>query len=261
MNTILIVIALAIIVGIAYYFLIREKVVPAVPVPEIIRDTIPATPPPVPHSMPEEEEITLTPMANFQIAYNIVADHEAGYQRLPQDRGNYNSLRQLVGTNWGINAQVYERHLGRPPSESDMRAMPKSTAISIFKQLYWDRIAGDQLPDQQVANIFLDGIINHGQGVRLMQEVLGVTPDNRYGPNTHAALISAPPRAVHDAYKNRRRQYYHHIVANDSSQNVFLRGWLRRIDSFVYVEGMPTTSGGNVLATVTIAALTYILLS
>jgi lysozyme family protein len=225
---------------------------------DIVQDTIAAEPPPIPFDpIPDQEENTL-PMANFNTAYQIVRGHEAGFQIFPQDRGNRNSLGQLVGTNWGINAQVYETYLGRPPSEQDMRDMPRTTAVAIFKELYWDRIYGDTIPDQQLANIFLDGVINHGQGVRLMQEVLGVAQDNRYGPASHAALLAGNPRNLHNAYKARRRSYYHQLVANDASQRVFLNGWLTRIDSFHYIG---TPDGGNVMAGVSLAIITYLFLS
>jgi lysozyme family protein len=227
-------------------------------VPAIVLDTIAAEPPLEPiEIIPEEPKPE--PMADFKIAYGIVRYHEAGYQKLPQDKGNRNSLGQLVGTNWGINAQVYETYLGRPPSENDMRSMPRTTAEKIFKRLYWDRIYGDTIPDQQLANIFLDGIVNHGQGVRLMQEVLGVFRDNRYGPLTHAALLAGNPRTIFNAYKSRRRKYYHQLVAADLTQRVFLNGWINRIESFHY-EGSPN-SGSNVLAGVALAIITYFYLS
>jgi lysozyme family protein len=136
--------------------------------------------------------------------------------------------------------------------------MLPSTAKAIFKRLYWDRIYGDTIPDQQLANIFLDGVINHGQGVRLMQEVVGVRQDNRYGPDSHAALLAGNPRNLHNAYKARRRSYYHRLVANDASQRVFLNGWLRRIDSFHYVG---TPGSPNVMAGVSLAIITYLFLS
>jgi len=89
----------------------------AEPVQEMVLDTIAAEPPPIPFDpIPEEEENTL-PMANFNIAYEIVRGHERGFQIFPQDRGNRNSLGQLVGTNWGINAQVYETYLGSSSTE------------------------------------------------------------------------------------------------------------------------------------------------
>jgi hypothetical protein len=44
-------------------------------------------------------------------------------------------------------------------------------------------------------------------------------------------------------------------VAADSSQRVFLNGWLSRIDSFHY-DGSPN-AGGNLLAGVALAIIAY----
>ena len=114
-------------------------------------------------------------MAVFQIAYNIVAAHEGGFQIHPNDTGNYNSLSQLVGTNWGISAGVYEDWIGYPPTKTDMQQMTKSEAGQIYKVQYWDTIKGDQILNQALANIIFDGRVNHGYtGVKLLQEVLNI---------------------------------------------------------------------------------------
>src|SRR5690606_6583861 len=117
-------------------------------------------------------------MASFSVAYPVVARAEGGYQNHPNDSGNYNSLGQLVGTNWGISAPVYESWIGHPPSSADMKAITKETAMSILKAKFWNTIKGDQIVDQDVATIFLDGHVNHGRtGIKLMQQVLGITAD------------------------------------------------------------------------------------
>uniref|UniRef100_UPI001F2088F0 glycosyl hydrolase 108 family protein n=1 Tax=Tenacibaculum piscium TaxID=1458515 RepID=UPI001F2088F0 len=60
-------------------------------------------------------------MANYQTFQKKIQRAEGGYQILKTDSGNYNSLKQLVGTNFGVSAKVYERNIGRPPSIADMK--------------------------------------------------------------------------------------------------------------------------------------------
>ncbi len=218
---------------------------------EALRDTFvhqpapPAVPIPAPASAPENPSL----MAQFQTAYDIVRRHEGGFQKMPEDSGNYNSRGQLVGTNWGINAQVYENYLKRPPTEQDMRAMPRPTALVIFKQLYWDRIKGDEIRDQQVANILFDGHVNHGRwGIQMMQGVLGLTRDGIVGPMTLSAINRANPFTLFNAYKKARIAGYHDLVRRRPKDQRFLKGWLIRINSFVYRGGglmLPTGSGGQ----------------
>lgn len=171
-------------------------------------------------------------MADFNEAYELVARWEGGYQANPNDPGNYNSKGQLVGTNFGVSAKKYEGLIGRPPTKAEMLEMPKWRAKEAFRLDEWAKIKGDQIPWQPVANILFDGVVNHGRGVKLLQEVLGIKADNIFGPQTLAAVLASDPQQLYNAYRERRRQYYQSLVNNDPKLSVFLKGWLRRIDSF-----------------------------
>lgn len=172
-------------------------------------------------------------MASFAPAYALVAEAEGGYQNHPNDTGNYNSRRELVGTNWGISAPVYEDWIGRPPTAAEMRAMSATEARSIYKARFWDDILGDHIQSQDVANIFFDGRVNHGRtGVRLMQRVLGVAQDGIVGLITLQALNRANPVQVFEQYKEARRAFYHQLVNNNQDYRVFLQGWLNRLANF-----------------------------
>ena len=191
-------------------------------------------------------------MANFDIAYNIVIGHEGGYQDSPNDiNGNYNSLGQLVGTNFGISAPVYESFLGYPPTKSDMQNMSIDTAKAIYKTRFWDDIKGDQINSQQVANIFFDGRVNHGRtGTKIMQRILGVADDGVVGPITLNAINTANPQWLFNQYKAEREAFYNYLVDNNAGFSVFLNGWLNRINSFNYVA-----TGGSALAAILLLIL------
>lgn len=211
--------------------------------------TAPA-PPPVPIIAPASAPQIPEVMASFETAYAIVRAHEGGYQNNPNDTGNKNSSGQLVGTNWGINARVYEKHIGRPPTQADMIDMPRSVAVAIYKIEFWDKIKGDEIADQQVANIFFDGHVNHGSwGIYLMQSVLGIATDYIVGPQTIAAINRAKPAALFEAYKQKRIWAYHDLVRRRPSDQGFLRGWMIRINSFKYQP----SGGGAALATLAVA--------
>lgn len=188
-------------------------------------------------------------MANFHLAYNLVLDHEGGYQNNPNDSGNYNSLGQLVGTNWGISAPVYESFLGYPPSKFDVQNMSLNEAKAIYKERFWDDILGDQIRDQQVANIFFDGRVNHGRtGVKIMQRILGVADDGVVGSLTLNEINYANPRWLFESYQEERRDFYYWLVENNGSLQVFLNGWLNRIDSFQYTGENASIGIGSGLA-------------
>lgn len=184
-------------------------------------------------------------MADFKTAMTIVARWEGGYQAHKNDRGNYNSKRELVGTNWGVAAFVYEAWIKRPPSAEDMKKMPKEEAWTIFQTNFWDPMLGNAINDQNIANILFDGYVNHGRaGLRIMQRVLGLKVDGVVGEKTITAINAADAKKLFNLYQSARVDFYKQIVKNKPSQQVFLEGWLRRIYSFKYVaptDSNPTT--------------------
>lgn len=173
-------------------------------------------------------------MASFTQAYNRVLRAEGGYQNDPRDTGNYNSRGQLVGTNLGISAPVYESWIGRPPTEADMRAITEATARAIYRARFWDRIRGDSIRDQAVADILFDGVVNHGvgRGVRLAQKVLNLTQDGVFGDSTLQAVNRANPRKFYNDYREERIRFYRQLAANSSNHAAFLQGWLNRMAKF-----------------------------
>lgn len=197
-------------------------------------------------------------MANFNKAHYLVARAEGGFQNDKADKGNYNSLKKLVGTNWGINAQRYETYLGYPPTEGDMKAMTKDTAKMIYYKKYWLGVKGNEIKNQFLANIIFDGHVNHGyKGNKLLQEVLKLKQDGRIGPITLKAINQTNPADLYNAYKARRQRFYKRIVELNPTQKTFLKGWLIRINRF---KDFPTKkgaggSGGAIVATIVTAAL------
>jgi lysozyme family protein len=129
-------------------------------------------------------------MADFEIAYKITARIEAGFQKNPDDNGNWTGgqkgVGNLVGTNWGITAPQLAAYLKRTPTVSDMKNLKKETAKIIFKINYWNPINGDQIPDQDIANAMFDMAVNAGTGTSKIiagRAMEGLT-ENPLKPNT-----------------------------------------------------------------------------
>jgi len=209
-------------------------------------------------------------MANFELAARKILKHEGGFQKSPNDPGNFTSSGKLVGTNKGISAQVYERFLGREPSERDMRNLTDREADQIYKKQYWDRIWGDRFQDQSLAEIVFDYAVNSGVGraVQLLQYIYNnyfagtrrkLAVDGGMGPNTFGAITSVNPAQLFNVYKKYRTWYYQHLVPGRSGENhgygpvpqdassfftnvlrarsnqklsKFFNGWINRINSF-----------------------------
>lgn len=190
-------------------------------------------------------------MANFEKAAEKVLKFEGGYSNNKFDKGNYVCSNMgwvagsypytckygppiLIGTMRGIAAPVLAEFLGRIPTVEEMKNLSKQTALEIYRKKYWDRMKGDLITSQKIAELLFDGCVNHGNntGIKLMQKVLGVAQDGIMGPNTLNAINTGNFQKIYEDYKNERINFYYSLVDARPDQAVFLRGWLNRINNF-----------------------------
>lgn len=83
-------------------------------------------------------------MADFEIAVELVLNHEGGYTPgLPDDPGGE--------TNFGISKRAFP--------DLDIKNLTEQQAKDIYKQQYW---SFDEITDQSVANCLLDCAVNQG---------------------------------------------------------------------------------------------------
>jgi lysozyme family protein len=183
-------------------------------------------------------------MANFQLFIPILQKVEGGYQNLAGDSGNYNSLGQRVGTNFGISARFYEDIINRPPTVADMKAITKAKAQQLYKKYFWDDVHGDLLISQSVANIIADHAVNGGEGTigKIVQRILvndfkkAISIDGDIGLKTAQVINSVNQQQLFDKIKQARANYYNTIGGQ------FLNGWLDRLTKFIYTEKKPLPS-------------------
>lgn len=165
---------------------------------------------------------------------------EGWYSDQPADSGNYNSEGTLVGTTYGISANVYEAYTGIVPTKEQMELMPLIHAIDIYKTNYVTPITNNMgIPISSVVfpQVF-DMNINHGYGntVKLIQQVLGLDVDGACGKITKGAIkkvLLNSPNSFNNDLSVERRDFYLSIIDGDPDQEVFRKGWLKRADSFL----------------------------
>lgn len=173
-------------------------------------------------------------MANFQTYLPLLQQVEGRFQKNPKDRGNYNSLGELVGTNYGISARFYEEVIKRPPSEADMRAITKSKAAILYRAYFWDKQRANEINSQAMANTIIDHQVNAGDGVLVAQKLLNksfgfnVGIDNQIGNETLGALNSVDPARFVTLFNQDRAEHYR----TRSNSAEFAEGWLRRLKKF-----------------------------
>jgi lysozyme family protein len=101
---------------------------------------------------------------------------------------------------------------------------------NFYKVEFWDRVRGDEIAQQVVAeNIFNFGV-NTGLGVavKLAQLIVGATPDGAVGNVTLQKLNAAEPESFKKAYALAKITRYADICNRNRTQSKFLLGWINR---------------------------------
>lgn len=165
-----------------------------------------------------------------------VIDREGGYVNHPADRGG--------PTNWGITLAIARQH----GFAGDMRDLPRSDAIGIYRRLYWLRPAFDRIAERApaLAAEMFDTGVNMGPAVAatFLQRALnalnrGATdyPDMRIdgaiGPITLAALDAfiatrgaSGETVLVKAIDALQGERYVRLAEQRPANEAFLYGWL-----------------------------------
>lgn len=170
-------------------------------------------------------------MADFEKAIPIILKHEGGFSNHPADPGG--------ATNRGITFALFKQYakaLGLLPTIDALKSLTEDQAKFIYREHFWNPMKGDEFESQAVANIVFDGYVNMGnRAIKLLQKEIGADADGVVGPKTLAILNAQAPVIVFAGYKDARTRYYINLVERKPEMNVFLKGWLNRINSFQYL--------------------------
>jgi lysozyme family protein len=152
---------------------------------------------------------------NYAKCLAQVLKYEGGYVDHPKDPGG--------PTNKGITQAVYDswQKSQNLPTQS-VRNISDATVAAIYKQQYWDRISGDDLPAGVDFAVF-DYAVNSGvsRAAKTLQAVVGVAQDGVIGP----ATIQATKTYVAMTVTNKRLAFMQSL----SIWSTFGKGWAARI--------------------------------
>ena len=169
-------------------------------------------------------------MANFSVFLRKILRLEGGYVNHKNDRGGC--------TNKGITLNTFKQYYGAVSDCNDLKSMTEEQAGQIYKKGYWDPCWGDKIQCTKIAQIIVDWAVNSGvkTAVKNVQKIVGVTADGIMGPMTLKAINTYSQKDLFFAIKKVRKEFYEKIVEKDSSQKVFLKGWLNRLDEYEWCD-------------------------
>jgi lysozyme family protein len=156
---------------------------------------------------------------NYQSALNHVLQSEGLWSDNPADPGG--------ATMKGITLETYRSWKSNPHiSKDDLKAISDQDVYNLYKQNYWDKIKGDDLPSGIDYAVF-DASVNMGVGraAKLIQEAAGVTADGVIGNGTLQAIKSANPTDLIDKFSAEKDAFYKSLP----TFGIFGKGWLNRV--------------------------------
>ena len=158
--------------------------------------------------------------SNFNKCLELLLAHEGGFVNHPSDPGGM--------TNLGVTARVWEEWVGHDVDEKQMRALTHADVAPLYKRKYWDACRADELVSGVDYCVF-DVAVNSGVGraVKLLQSVVGATPDGGYGSITSALVKEAEkdPARLIEVYCTKRLEFLQSL----KTFSVFGKGWSRRV--------------------------------
>lgn len=170
------------------------------------------------------------PMSVDTIINDIITT-EGGYVNHPADKGG--------PTKYGITQKTLASYRRIPVTAKDVQNIAKTEAFDIYKKIYYDSYGVAKLPES-VQDLVLDMNVHHGPGntVRLLQKSLNkfgikLQVDGVAGSKTIEAAKQVNPVALRYILAREREAFMRDIVKKDPSQQVFLNGWLNRVEKFV----------------------------
>lgn len=191
---------------------------------------------------------------NFSIAHKFTLSWEGGETDDAADRGGFTKfgvstafLTDIASTQAG--RDVLER-MGviLPVNRNTIRNLTESLAASLFRWQMWDVLKLDLIPLRPAVVIY-DAAVNSGprQSVKFAQRGYNacvaygqpLDADGIMGPATRKAMQQADTDKILMAMLDQRERFYNDLVTVKPSQEVFLRGWLNRVDDLRrYVRGL-----------------------
>lgn len=156
---------------------------------------------------------------NFERALAFVLREEGEIADDPHDPGGL--------TKYGITQATLALARGADVRRSDLMSLTRREAGSIYRTLYWDKIAGNHLPTGIDLMLF-DFAVNSGpaRAVKTLQTILELKADGVAGPETIARVAQAETTRLVNAIHDARLTFLRSL----SVWRFFGNGWSRRND-------------------------------
>ena len=169
----------------------------------------------------------------FEKSLPFVLRWEGGFVDHPDDPGGR--------TNKGVTQKVYDKwRAGQGLESRDVKLIEDSEVEAIYESGYWIPPRCDVLHDE-LDLVQFDTAVNMGVGraVRFLQTALDCGVDGDFGPKTEQAARGCDLGSTIIAYCDAREAFYRRLAERKPRLNVFLKGWMNRLNALRAEVGLP----------------------
>jgi lysozyme family protein len=174
-------------------------------------------------------------MADYKHIIPFIRKAEGGYVNDPLDAGGE--------TNCGVTYNTWCSIFGND-SHNKFIAMADEDWSHIFKTLYWDKMLGDQIKSQRIADIIVDWVWGSGSHYAEadVQDILihafsqHLTEDGVFGAATINAINTVDEEALYKDIIAKRFWFFDQCVLSHPTNQRFIKGWQNRLNNLVQFE-------------------------
>jgi lysozyme family protein len=172
-------------------------------------------------------------MADFTRAFQLVIATEGGYGNDPDDPGGetYKGVARKIFSKWdGWTTIDILKKQADFPANLDKDADLQQAVSDFYQVNFWDKINGDQITNQDVANSIFDFGVNAGIATSssLAQMVVGVETDGVIGNESIAKINAFNTEHFLAAFTVAKIARYVNIVKKRPTSRKYFYGWVLR---------------------------------
>lgn len=172
-------------------------------------------------------------MADFNEAFQLMIAHEGGYGYDPDDPGGetYKGVARNIHNTWNGWTKIdLLKHQANFPDNLDKDAELQEEVASFYQTTFWDKMKGNQIANQDVANSIFDFGVNAGlaTSVSLAQTIVGAQSDGIIGTESLTKINAFSAEYFLAKFTVAKIARYAHIVKNRPASQKYFYGWVLR---------------------------------
>lgn len=183
-------------------------------------------------------------MAKFEPAFEKTMTNEGGWlnHQVAGDKGGqtYAGIARRYHPDWS-GWEIVDR--------GDLDNQDLTGLVREFYWVnFWEKIKGDEISDQEIAESIYDFAVNGGVKIAVMmaQRIVKVGTDGIMGPKTLKKINSNDPDNFIIVYTLGKVSRYAQICNKDQEQSKFLLGWINRTLGVFGITRMVLGNNGGV---------------